>query len=72
MRKFTVFANFFIDTEERFLRLKDSFLSFSDANIHEWIINIRGEYKEHVKEFLENNITKNLKIFFFRIPRWMD
>ena len=64
MRKFTVFGNFFIDTEERFLRLKDSFFSFSGANIHEWIINIRGEYKEHVKEFLENNITKNLKIFF--------
>ena len=49
MKKFTVFANFFIDTEERFLRLKDSFFSFSSADIHEWIINIRGEYKENVK-----------------------
>lgn len=64
MKKFTVFANFFIDTEERFLRLKDSFFSFKDANINEWIINIRGQYKERVKEFLKNNIKKKLKIFF--------
>lgn len=64
MRKFTVFANFFIDTEERFLRLKDSFFSFSKANIHEWCINIRGNYKQDVKKFLENNISKNLKVFF--------
>ena len=26
MKNFSVFANFFIDTEERFLRLKDFFL----------------------------------------------
>ena len=73
MKKFTVFANFFIDTEERFLRLKDSFFSFSSADIHEWIINIRGEYKENVKEFLKNNITTNLKIFFLETKNgWIE
>ena len=66
MKKFTVFANFCIDSEERFLRLKDSFFSFKDSNIQEWLINIRGSYKEKVKEFLVNNLNENLKVFFFR------
>ena len=73
MKKFTVFANFFIDTEERFLRLKDSFFSFKDANIQEWLINIRGDYKEKVKEFLENNINENLKVFFLESSEgWIE
>ena len=55
MKNFSVFANFFIDTEERFLRLKDSFFSFNKANINEWLINIRGDFKNEVKNFLEEN-----------------
>lgn len=31
MKNFKVFANFYVDTEERFLRLKDSFFSFYKA-----------------------------------------
>ena len=64
MKNFSVFANFFIDTEERFLRLKDSFFSFNKANISEWLINIRGDFKNEVKNFLEENVSENLKIFF--------
>ena len=64
MKNFSVFANFFIDTEERFLRLKDSFFSFNNANISEWLINIRGDFKNEVKNFLKENVTENLKIFF--------
>ena len=64
MKNFTVFANFYIDTEERFLRLKDSFFSFDKANISEWVINTRGKYKEDVKNFLEKNVKTDLKLFF--------
>jgi|TARA_B110000495_G_C22509073_1_gene311642 hypothetical protein len=56
MEKFTVFANFNIDGEERFLRMQDSFFSFYKSNILEWHINVRGDYKEKVKKFLEKNI----------------
>ena len=34
MKKLTVFANFLIDDEERFLRMKDSFKSFEKAKIN--------------------------------------
>tara|TARA_Y100000022_G_C13176555_1_gene341235 strand:- start:32 stop:874 length:843 start_codon:yes stop_codon:yes gene_type:complete len=64
MNKFSVFANFFIDTNERFERLKDSFFSFNKANINEWLINIRGDYKYDVQKFLNQNVKENLKIFF--------
>ena len=73
MKKFTVFANFFIDSEERFLRLKDSFFSFEKANINEWIINVRGDYKGHVKNFLENRLKEKLKIFFLETDKgWVN
>ena len=63
MVKYTVFANFYIDTEERFLRLQHSFFSFYKSNIKDWCINIRGEYKFKVKKFLEDHITTDLNIF---------
>ena len=40
-----IFANFFIDNEERLQRMKDSFKSFKSIKPQEWIINIRGKYK---------------------------
>jgi hypothetical protein len=65
MNKFSVFANFHIDTEERFLRLKDSFMSFYKANINDWCINIRGKFKNDVKKFFEKNLScENLNVFF--------
>ena len=63
-KKFSVFANFYIDTEERFLRLQDSFFSFKNANIHDWNINIRGKYRYKVRNFLKKNVKKNLFTFF--------
>ena len=64
MNKLTVFANFSIDSEERFLRLKDSFFSFSKGNIDNWVINIRGNFKEQVKIFLTAHINTKVDIFF--------
>ena len=64
MSHLSIFANFRIDSEERFLRMKDSFYSFHNANIKKWIINVRGDYAEDTIKFLKSNINSDsLKIF---------
>ena len=58
----TVFANFKIDSQERLLRMKDSYHSFKNKKINQWIINIRGKYKQSAIEFLDKQISKKLDI----------
>tara|TARA_Y100000591_G_C21792625_1_gene677434 strand:- start:467 stop:1321 length:855 start_codon:yes stop_codon:yes gene_type:complete len=58
--EFSVVANFYIDTEERLLRLKDSYYSFSKSNISNWKINIRGELKYEVEKFLRSQIKERI------------
>lgn len=53
MSNISVFANFYINDQERFLRLQDSFLSFFKSNIDRWYINIRGNKKKLVINFLK-------------------
>lgn len=55
-----IFANFFIETEERFIRMKDSFNSFRNSNPKEWRINIRGKYKDLAGNFLKRELGQNL------------
>jgi len=59
----SVFANFRIDSEERLLRMKDSFRSFYEEDIEIWIINIRGDYKKEAGEFLKENLGSALILF---------
>lgn len=59
-QKITVFANFYIDTEERFLRLKDSFFSLNHPSISQWVINIRGRYSQDVVSFLRSELGQLL------------
>ena len=47
----TIFANFRIDNEERYLRMQDSFLSFKDISAEKWVVNVRGPYKERALIF---------------------
>ena len=54
-----IFANFLINNEERFQRLKDSYESFKDICPNQWIINIRGDYKYKVADFLKSRIKNN-------------
>lgn len=61
---FCIFANFLINSDERFQRLKDSFQSFKKINPDEWVLNIRGSYKFEVANYLEKNIKTNLKLNF--------
>ena len=58
-----IFANFFIDSEERFLRMKDSFNSFSQINADTWVINCRGRYRDEVLAFLKDNLGDKLIAF---------
>jgi len=57
-----IFANFFIDNEERFLRMKDSFKSFKEIQPNEWIINIRGKYKFQAGQFLQTELGNKLNL----------
>ncbi len=64
MRKnnLTIFANFFIDNEERFLRMKDSFHSLKQIHVDQYVINVRGIYAIKVIEWLRNQSIK-VKIY---------
>jgi len=42
--------------------MKDSFLSFKDANITSWIVNVRGSHAHLAEEFLKQNISRMSKI----------
>lgn len=60
----TIFANFFIDNEERCQRMKDSFCSFKDLNPKEWVINIRGKLKLQAGEFFIKELSDNLQLSY--------
>lgn len=60
MSLLNIFANFFIDSEERYLRMQDSFHSFKDINAEKWIINARGKFAEDTMLFLNANLGRKL------------
>lgn len=61
MATLTIFANFFINDEEEYLRMQDSFYSFKDiAAINKWVINARGKYKNETLAFLKSNLGEKL------------
>lgn len=55
----SVFSNFKIDDHKRYERLKISFRSFNDFNFENWVINIRGKYKNQVYDYLNQNISSH-------------
>ena len=60
----TVVANFFIDNEERLLRMKDSLQSMKEISINQYIVNVRGRFAEQTINHLKSNIDgKKLKIY---------
>ncbi|MBN2164489.1 MAG: hypothetical protein JXR25_04930 [Pontiellaceae bacterium] len=60
----TVFANFFIDTDERLLRMIDSFQSFQGVRPEKWVINIRGRHRKKAAWFLEMHVDEPLHLSF--------
>jgi hypothetical protein len=65
-----IFANFLIDNDETFERMKDSFFSFNKADINSWVINVRGKLRKKTISFFKKNIDKNLFIFSFDSNNW--
>ena len=57
-----IFANFFIDNEERLQRMKDSFYSFRDVQPEEWRINIRGRLNHVARDFLYSELGDKLSV----------
>ena len=67
-----IFANFFIDNEERLQRMKDSFNSFKDIKPKEWVINIRGSLKHKAGNFLKKELGEELNLFYLQSKQgWM-
>jgi hypothetical protein len=58
-----IFANFFIDNEERLQRMKDSFHSFKEVDPYQWLINIRGRFKRQATLFLQEELGEKLNLF---------
>lgn len=69
MPSLCVFANFFIDNEERLQRMKDSFFSFIDVNPKEWRINIRGRLRAAAGDFLRSHLGERLALFYLESSR---
>jgi hypothetical protein len=58
----TIFANFFIDTEERFIRMQDSLQSMRGIKANCFVVNVRGLYALQTINYLKNHI-ESLHIF---------
>lgn len=64
-----IFANFFIDNEERLQRMKDSFNSFKEINPEEWRINIRGRFKAEAGYFLQKELGEQLNLNYIETKK---
>lgn len=63
MATLNIFANFFIDTPERFLRMQDSFESFKEVKADKWVVNVRGSFADETGSFLKNELGGKLTLF---------
>ena len=65
MSTLAIFANFFINDNERLKELSLSLNSFYKSEINNWVINIRGKKKYEAKKILLKKIPKKkIKIFY--------
>jgi len=70
---FCIFSNFFIDNEERFQRMKDSFHSILELEPKQWIINIRGRYSQVVSRYISLHVKPGQRhIFFLESGNWFS
>ena len=58
----TVFANFYIDTDERLQRMKNSLLSMKTIECSMYVVNARGRFADQALKFIKDN-TVNSKLF---------
>jgi hypothetical protein len=60
----TIFANFYIDDEERFLRMKDSLQSMKSIIVDRYVVNVRGRFANQAIGYLKSNVES---LFVFSI-----
>lgn len=60
----TIFANFYIDNEERLLRMKDSLQSMKVIAVDRYVVNVRGRFADQAVDYLKSNIET---LFVFSI-----
>lgn len=63
MPSLTIFANFFINSDERYLRMVDSFNSMSKISASKWVINARGIHAKKTIAFLSSKLDDKLISF---------
>jgi len=73
MPSLTIFANFRINDQERFFRMRDSFLSFKDIEAQRWVINVRGKYNLETLFFLHDHLGDKLSAHVIESKRgWFE
>jgi hypothetical protein len=60
----SVFANFLLDSEERLLRMKDSFDCIVGCNFEHWYVNARGRFSAEARDFLAKQLNGKLTFFY--------
>jgi len=60
MEKLSIFANFFIDNDERLQRMKDSYQSMKPLHGLKWLVNVRGSKKTEAAAYLK---IHGIKVF---------
>ncbi len=63
MPTLTIFANFYINSDERYLRMVDSFNSFKDISAEKWVVNARGIHAKKTISFLQEHLGEKLISF---------
>lgn len=58
----TIFGNLRINDSSKLRHMKDSFNSFSEIS-DDWVINVRGKYREEAMRFLKKNLGYKLTLF---------
>lgn len=63
----TIFANFLIDDEERYLRLKDSLQSLKNIQTDRFVVNVRGSFSKQAIDYIKSHVSP-LYIFSIESP----
>jgi hypothetical protein len=63
MPTLTIFANFRIDSDERYQRMVDSFHSCAGITASQWVVNARGKHAKKTIQFLRKQLGERLVAF---------
>lgn len=58
----SVFANFFIESPERLLRMQDTISPLLGFGFHNWVVNVRGDLAEQACSYIKEQVTDELTL----------